>query len=414
MARSPRRRRSTQKILRNWRVWAVVLFVAALASASIYVSGAWEPFIFSSASAGDAPIGFIGCSNSRDAVDGYGAVGGAQIWHPLGHPYGGGTVLAWGEGVGNPSSKYWKGFDEMRAANPGTQTIWWSMCTHPWESDAENYSAALAIREELERRIPGTTVYVSALNGYVPPHVCGLTGVDGPARMQALADRLVHEGRALPGPDVGDLISVYKTPSVGATATNNETVEDGCHPNVERGEPKLGRTLLSFFDGGDAPPTPPPPPPPPPPVPVKPACSDGKDNDADGKIDLKDAGCKSADDNDETNVVTPPPPPPKAETLEVSLAARPTSGPPLRLVDLKAVVSGSARGTVNYYFYCNRPDAGTNITRNFAAKFTHIDERRQKVLDVCTYKHPGTYTAKVIVERGGAAAEARLTISVEQ
>ena len=48
------------------------------------------------------------------------------------------------------------------------------------------------------------------------------------------------------------------------------------------------------------------PPPPPPPPPVLPACSDGLDNDGDGKIDYPaDPGCADLLDNDETD---PPPP----------------------------------------------------------------------------------------------------------
>jgi hypothetical protein len=47
-----------------------------------------------------------------------------------------------------------------------------------------------------------------------------------------------------------------------------------------------------------------------------PQCSDGVDNDGDGKTDLTDAGCTDADDNDETN----PPPPPPVATFTVSPA----------------------------------------------------------------------------------------------
>jgi WD40-like Beta Propeller Repeat len=45
--------------------------------------------------------------------------------------------------------------------------------------------------------------------------------------------------------------------------------------------------------------------PPPPPA----ACADGRDNDADGLIDLSDPGCASSSDNDETNAPSPTPPP---------------------------------------------------------------------------------------------------------
>ena len=44
-------------------------------------------------------------------------------------------------------------------------------------------------------------------------------------------------------------------------------------------------------------------PPPPPPA----QCSDGGDNDGDGKVDLADPGCSGGADNDETNPAPPPP-----------------------------------------------------------------------------------------------------------
>jgi hypothetical protein len=43
------------------------------------------------------------------------------------------------------------------------------------------------------------------------------------------------------------------------------------------------------------------------PPPQTPACSDGSDNDEDGKTDMSDPGCSSAEDNDETDPVQPPP-----------------------------------------------------------------------------------------------------------
>ncbi|MFY9462425.1 MAG: hypothetical protein WAP51_04470 [Candidatus Sungiibacteriota bacterium] len=101
-------------------------------------------------------------------------------------------------------------------------------------------------------------------------------------------------------------------------------------------------------------------------------------------------------------------------TLLVSLAANPSSGTaPLNGVDLTATVSGTAQGTINYTFYCNRSDSGTNITSGWAAKFDNTSENPKTAVDACNYSSGGTYTAKVIVERGSApAAEARQTISV--
>ena len=53
------------------------------------------------------------------------------------------------------------------------------------------------------------------------------------------------------------------------------------------------------------------PPPPPPPPPPTYACSNGSDDDGDGKVDYPaDPGCTGATDNNEYNASTPPPPPP--------------------------------------------------------------------------------------------------------
>jgi len=100
--------------------------------------------------------------------------------------------------------------------------------------------------------------------------------------------------------------------------------------------------------------------------------------------------------------------------LSVTLAANPSSGPaPLSDVHLTATVSGTATGTVNYTFYCERPDSGIEITTGWVAKFDGVSDTFKTAVDACDYSNPGTYTAKVIAERGSAPqAEARATITV--
>jgi hypothetical protein len=102
--------------------------------------------------------------------------------------------------------------------------------------------------------------------------------------------------------------------------------------------------------------------------------------------------------------------------VNVSLYASPSRGrAPLRGVDLIVRFNyGTAEGTVNYTFYCDRSDAGTDFTEGPAAKFDGVQVRATtfSARDVCTYETPGKYTAKVIVERGGALAEARATVVV--
>jgi len=100
-----------------------------------------------------------------------------------------------------------------------------------------------------------------------------------------------------------------------------------------------------------------------------------------------------------------------APTLSVSLQATPSSGAAPMNVSLKATVSGTATGTINYTFYANRSDSGTNITSGWAAKFDGVTSNPKTA--VLNYSSSGTYTAKVIVERGNAPpVEERVTITV--
>jgi len=102
------------------------------------------------------------------------------------------------------------------------------------------------------------------------------------------------------------------------------------------------------------------------------------------------------------------------ETLSVSLTATPSTGTaPLNGVDLTATVSGTASGTINYTFYCNRSDSGTNITYPYDYKIDATTSTTFTAYDICNYSSAGTYTAKVIAERGSAPpAEDRVTITV--
>jgi len=86
---------------------------------------------------------------------------------------------------------------------------------------------------------------------------------------------------------------------------------------------------------------------------------------------------------------------------------------PLNGVDLKADVSGPDLGNINYTFYCNRSDAGTNITAGYCKKEDGTSVDPYTVTDCCDYASAGTYTVKVIAERGGLAAEKRATVTVD-
>lgn len=69
---------------------------------------------------------------------------------------------------------------------------------------------------------------------------------------------------------------------------------------------------------------------------------------------------------------------------------------PLNGVDLKAMVSGTAQGTINYKFDCTSDGTWDKI-------FDNVNDNPKIVQDACNYSNPGTYTVKVKTERDTAA-----------
>ena len=92
-------------------------------------------------------------------------------------------------------------------------------------------------------------------------------------------------------------------------------------------------------------------------------------------------------------------------TLSVSLSANPFSGnAPLNNVNLTADVSGTAAGDITYKFDCTNDGTYEKIITTGAEHYT--------AWNLCNYPSVGTYTAKVVVERGGLNAADTATIKV--
>jgi len=72
---------------------------------------------------------------------------------------------------------------------------------------------------------------------------------------------------------------------------------------------------------------------------------------------------------------------------------------PLTGVDLRAVVSGTATGTINYSFDCNNDDIWDSPDN---PEYKGITQTTKEFTNGCSYLNPGTYTAKVMVERNVA------------
>jgi hypothetical protein len=175
-------------------------------------------------------IGWVGCSVTRNAVNGYLAIPGAErLWDIRGFSSGG-SVDAWARDLTNGST-YWQGFSLGLQLHPHTEVVWWQLCTFGAPIPKET---AVAVLDEMRRRIPGVDVYVSAQPEYDPVGSCRIAGPEGPARMEQLVDQLVGDDAldVLPGPRVGPL-------------RPDETV-DGCHAD-EAGQAEMGKQLAAFF-----------------------------------------------------------------------------------------------------------------------------------------------------------------------
>jgi hypothetical protein len=175
--------------------------------------------------------GAVGCSQTRDVVDGYHLVGGTRAWPVAAvRSYSGGALFEWA----NLANRRWTSF-QSALDEYGADAVWLEICikgrSDPAPTAADRDAAETIVRE-IARRAPTAVVYASAMNDY-DGVVCQLTGPAGPAVSRALADHLVAQGVARRGPVVGPL--------------DASTVRaDQCHAN-EAGKILQGEQLLDFF-----------------------------------------------------------------------------------------------------------------------------------------------------------------------
>ena len=125
-------------------------------------------------------------------------------------------------------------------------------------------------------------------------------------------------------------------------------------------------------------------------------------NDTNYTCNLTVTDSHGASSTDSMNVLV------KNQTLFVTLEAIPSSGhAPLYDVDLKATLSGTAIGPINYKFDCQSDGTWEYI-------FNGVSDNPKLVSNACDYPIGGTYNAKVYAERGAAEpawAQATILIS---
>ncbi len=179
-------------------------------------------------------MGYLGCSNSANAVIGYYMNPNMGLfWNP--YATGGGSLDLWT----TATSQYWAKFDQEVQTYGPPSAVWVNLCERA--SRPLTFNDVRQTINILRRHAPGAMYYISPLNSYSPPGICKLTGPKGVQDTTNLASQAVANGLALRGPILGPLTSQTLNP-------------DLCHPNTE-GEKLLGSQLSSFFDSRSSAPT---------------------------------------------------------------------------------------------------------------------------------------------------------------
>lgn len=175
-------------------------------------------------------VGVVGCSMSRNSIDGYESLGGTNMW-PSPASYSGGSIGRWVSDLTQGGAGYWEWFDRQLVEHPDTTVLWWNLCTFK-AAASDSFEQAQLVLQEIVARAPGVEIYVSAQPSYAEGHLCEIAGATGPAAMEAVAEQLVAAGLAKAGPVMGPLLG--------------SDTSDGCHADGS-GEELLGRQLLEFF-----------------------------------------------------------------------------------------------------------------------------------------------------------------------
>ncbi len=179
-------------------------------------------------------IGFVGCSLSINAVNGYRTLGGVQLWPGGDTGYAGGGLSVWVSQLktGSSADSYWSKFSAMLALYPDPRAIWWELCPNA-DASSVTYDDAVLALNEIKRLAPIAKVYVTGVPVYpLDGAHCSINTDAGSQATLDLANQLVVNGEALKGPDLSLLTS--------------SQVADGCHANAE-GETIWGNDLLGFF-----------------------------------------------------------------------------------------------------------------------------------------------------------------------
>lgn len=226
----------------SWTVWALVLSLSGFLMPSGTAFAADEgsfPLAFDS-------IGVVGCSNTKQHVEGYTLVSDAdKFWPPLNLAISGGTLARWAANLSD-TNPYWANFSSNLEQH-GADAVWMQMCIRDREASStgmtvDQQNDVTDVIGEIHRRTGGVPVYISPLNQFAG-NDCTLTGPHGVSNAIQLADWASAAGLATRGPDTGPL-------------EHSQLADDLCHLN-ETGLVVVGEVMVDYFDVVDLPDEPP-------------------------------------------------------------------------------------------------------------------------------------------------------------
>jgi hypothetical protein len=184
-------------------------------------------------------VGYIGCSNSQDTVDGYHLSAGNKNYLWPSYDTGGGSIDKWA----SARSPYWTSYSAMLKTYGQPKYVWVQLCERALPGSFNTYDQVKRMVRNLKRKSPHATVIVSGINDYSPNlglcHLMGTASATSPGNGvydtklwadQLVADKLVR----IRGPYLGPL-------------TARLTLNDGCHPN-RAGRRLLGNQLRKVID----------------------------------------------------------------------------------------------------------------------------------------------------------------------
>lgn len=176
-------------------------------------------------------IGYVGCSLTLGAVDGYANLGGTNFWpdKEAAGSYPGGSVSSWLDQMKNrnAANDRWGTFERLLSKYPRTDKVLWHLCSD--KDRNPTYQETLEVLEAIKKKT-AATIYVTA--SPIKDLPCAPDDNRCPKILRTYADQMIRGGLVERGPELKSL-------------QENEIGYDG-HPNPA-GMKIWGGDLRDFF-----------------------------------------------------------------------------------------------------------------------------------------------------------------------